>query len=231
MLIDDSRFPVGGYLPQSFIDYPGKIAAVIFTVGCNFRCPFCHNPELVDPESNPLNRLSFREVAQRIMRNSRYLDGVVVTGGEPSIHSALPDVLRYFKSVGLLVKLDTNGSNPGLLEELLRESLLDAVAMDIKAPFTEDRYSELSGVACDPALLCRIRKSYDLLRSAGTLSVTFRSTLVKGLHTEEDIREMNDFLPADRLLQPFRPGRTLGKLAAVPFGSDELLAVGGIAYS
>lgn len=217
--------PVGGYLSQSFIDYPGCIAAVVFTAGCNFRCSYCHNPELVEPERTVVNRrIPFHEVVRLVGRNRSCLDGVVVTGGEPTMHASLPESLRTFRKLGLLVKLDTNGSYPDMLDLLLQERLVDCVALDIKAPLRPRRYEEVAGIPCSEAMMERIGRSCSLLLNSG-IDVVFRSTLLKGIHASEDVEEMAA-LAADRLvLQRFRPERTLRPLAAGAFSDRELHAL------
>ncbi|MDP8306491.1 MAG: anaerobic ribonucleoside-triphosphate reductase activating protein [Candidatus Chlorobium antarcticum] len=218
--------PVGGFLPQSLVDFPGRIAAVVYTSGCNFRCPFCHNPELVLPDefgAPPL--LEFDDVLERITRNRSLLGGVVVTGGEPTIHKSLPDALRMFKGLGLEVKLDTNGSRPEMLEELLEGELVDEVAMDIKAPFELDRYSALSGISCTPVLLGRIRDSILLLLRSG-VKTHFRTTLVGELHSKDDVRIMKELCGGKINFQPYRAGKTL----AMPT-SEQHDSFGQLAFS
>lgn len=128
----------------SLLDYPGKVSAVIWTVGCTLRCPFCYNAELVLPEiGESLPRLPVEEVLAKLRERAGFLDGVVVTGGEPTLHSALPALLREVKRLSLLVKLDTNGTRPEVLRSLVEEGLVDYVAFDVKAPF--GRYGEFTG--------------------------------------------------------------------------------------
>ncbi len=141
-------------LPTTLIDYPGKVAAVCFTTGCNFRCPFCHNCELVLPERiKKLKLIPKNEVLYFLRERRGFLDGLVITGGEPTVQ---PDLFRFIekvKGVGLLVKLDTNGSRPEVLEELFNARLLDYIAMDLKAPAA--RYDEMAGVHVDMAAITR----------------------------------------------------------------------------
>jgi len=228
MLSGGIQLPVGGFLPQSLVDYPGHVAAVIYTSGCNFRCPFCHNPELVLPQqfgAPPL--LAFDEVYDRIARNRKLLGGVVVTGGEPTIHASLPDALRVLRALGLKVKLDTNGSRPEMLELLLGEGLVDEVAMDIKAPLQTDRYRELAGIDCSPTLLARISESVLRLRGSD-VNIRFRSTIVEGLHTRDDIEIMRELLNGTIAFQTYRPGKTLAMPFAGRFGEDDLTALSAV---
>jgi len=152
---------IGGFVPCSLSDFPGCLAAVVFTQGCNWRCPWCHNPDLVYPErfAPPLAEA---EVLARLAARRGKLDGVVVTGGEPTLQPDLADFLRQLKTLGFLVKLDTNGSRPHIVRSLLEAQLVDFVAMDLKAPLA--RYAEAAGVPVDTAAL---EETVALLRAAG----------------------------------------------------------------
>ncbi|MCR4391887.1 MAG: anaerobic ribonucleoside-triphosphate reductase activating protein [Candidatus Acetothermia bacterium] len=169
----------------SLIDYPGKVAAVVWTVGCNLRCPFCYNAELVLPELvRALPKLPPEEVLARLRERTGFLDGLVVTGGEPTLHPDLPDFLREVKALGLKVKLDTNGTHPDVVARLLAEQLVDDVALDVKAPF--ERYGEYivaSGLV--PDATDAVRESIALV-CAHARSYEFRTTVAPGL-TGEDL--------------------------------------------
>lgn len=178
---------IGGLLKFSLIDYPGKVAAVIFTQGCNYRCPFCHNPELVLPERfNP--QINIDDVMAFLMQRRGQLQGIVITGGEPTIHSDLKDFIRRIKDLGFLVKLDTNGTNPQMLREILEEKLVDFVAMDIKSSL--QGYCKATGVSAD--LEC-IKASIALVQSSG-IEHLFRTTVLKGIVAEEDVRQISNLL-------------------------------------
>lgn len=201
---------IGGLQKVSLIDYPGKIAAAIFTQGCNFRCPYCHNPDLVPPESRG-DLFPVAEVLAFLEKRRGRLDGVVLTGGEPTLQPGLPEFLETVRAMGYPVKLDTNGSNPGILEKLLGRGFLDYVAMDLKAP--EGKYGLFSGPAVP---FSRIAKTMNLIRHSG-VPFEFRTTVVPSLLSEEDLLAVTDTLaPADRfVLQRFVPSRTLDpRLAA-----------------
>ena len=186
-------------LETSLIDYPGRVAAVLFTAGCNFRCPFCHNAELVLPEKvSELRLLDPDEVLAFLAERRGFLDGLVVTGGEPTIQDDLDAFLAGVKGLGLLVKLDTNGARPDVLEALLGEKLLDYVAMDVKAPF--GRYPEFAGVEVD---LRAIQESICLIRERAP-DYEFRTTVAPGLRVE-DLRAIAGLLAGAKrwFLQPF----------------------------
>jgi pyruvate formate lyase activating enzyme len=206
---------IGGYLPQSMIDYPGKIAAVLFTQGCNFRCGYCHNPELVLPgyfgpvlDENSI----FNSVRERI----GWLDALVVTGGEPTVHHDLPEFLQRLKAFGLLVKLDTNGSQPEMLKSILDRQLVDYVAMDIKNVPTPEGYSQVIGLDnCNP-LLKNILQSVGLLKQAN-IELEFRTTMLPGIHTQKIIDALEKLTEGYRYtVHPFRQGQNVESMANAP---------------
>ncbi len=178
---------IGGLLKFSLIDYPGKVAAVIFTQGCNYRCPFCHNPELVLPERfNPA--ISVDDVLAFLTLRRGQLQGVVITGGEPTLHPDLKDFIRRIKGLGFLVKLDTNGSRPEVLREILNEELVDLVAMDIKSSL--EGYSKATGVDAD---LGAVRASVTLIKDSGIRHI-FRTTVLRNIVSSQDLEKVRDFL-------------------------------------
>ena len=178
----DDTFRIKGFIRTSFLDWPGKLCSVIFLGGCGFRCPACHNPKLVlEPHSVPDYPL--QEILRYLDARGNWIDGITVTGGEPTGHSSLPNLLKSFRLRELKIKLDTNGSNPRMLEELIDSGLIDAVSMDIKAPLTSEEYSRAAGVPVD---LAAIERSLDVLRNSG-LEVTFRTTAIPGLVEEPQL--------------------------------------------
>lgn len=178
---------VGGFQKFSLIDYPGKICAVIYTRGCNFRCPYCHNPELVYPEQYaPV--IPMEEVMEFLQGRQGLLEAVTITGGEPTLHLDLPDVIRQIKEMGFLLKLDTNGCHPGILKNLVVDKLLDYVAMDIKAPL--EKYSVLSGVAVN---IAGIKESIKYLLR-GEVDYEFRTTVDRSLLDKEDLLKIGDLI-------------------------------------
>jgi len=171
---------IGGLVKTSLIDYPGKVCAVIFTQGCNFRCPYCHNPELVYPDRFR-ETLPPEEVLAFLEKRRGRLEGVVVSGGEPTLQEDLPAFLRLLKSLGYSVKLDTNGSRPDVLRRLAAGQTVDYIAMDIKAPL--DKYGLVSGVSLDPG---GISESIKIIKDSG-IRHEFRTTFDKELLAPRDI--------------------------------------------
>jgi len=211
---------LGGWQRCSLIDFPGKISAILFTEGCSFRCPFCHNPGLVLPGQSKQATLSEKQVFEFLQRRQGKLDGVVVSGGEPTIHADLPEFLRKIKDLGFAVKLDTNGDRPDIVERLLSENLVDYWAMDRKASLP--RYSQVSGIDLKPQT---IEASSSLIMNSG-LPYEFRTTLVRELHPPEEVGLIAEEIKgADRyVLQQFRPLITLDpKLqSASPYNDEEM---------
>lgn len=182
---------IGGLLPFSLLDYPGKIAAVVFSQGCNFRCPYCYNPELVDPgRYSPL--IPQAEVLGFLARRRGELEACVVTGGEPTVQGDLIDFFAQVKKMSYLSKLDTNGYLPEVIEELIKRELLDYVAMDIKAPL--ERYSDIARVPIDTAAIAR---SIELIKNSG-LDYEFRTTLVQGMLSREELLQIADLVRGAR---------------------------------
>ena len=188
---------IGGLQKFSLLDYPGKIAAIVFTKGCNFRCHFCYNPMLVRPERAGRLKNSLLGKQQKdhtlvkedglfdfLAKRKNKLEAVVITGGEPTCQPDLPEFIRKIKNFGYLVKLDTNGTNPGMLKKLIAEKLVDYIAMDIKAP--GDKYEKVVGAKVD---FKKIGKSVRIIRESG-LPHEFRTTVVPGLLEKEDIAEI-----------------------------------------
>ena len=210
-------YPIKGFLETSFSDWPGRVVSVLFLPSCNLRCPFCHNHGLVlQPEK--FDSFPWEVILDGLRRRRGWIDGVCLTGGEPTVHPWLPRLIRELRSnrrltpTGgpLAVKLDTNGTHPETLEELLAEGLIDYVAMDLKAPLRTDRYSALTGVPCGEERIDRIQASIQILL-AGKMDYEFRSTVVPTLLEEEEVYAMAQRIPGARryTLQSFNPRQAL----------------------
>ena len=173
---------ISGIQKLTLLDYPGTVACTLFTAGCNFRCPFCHNAMLVLPEQIEDASLNEDEILGFLKKRQGVLDGVAITGGEPLLHRELPELLGKIKALGYKIKLDTNGSNPELLHSIIENRLVDRVAMDIKnAP---EAYGETVGVT--EVDIAPIAKSKDMLLF-GDIDYEFRTTVVKGIHTRQSL--------------------------------------------
>lgn len=196
---------LGGLQKLTLLDYPGKVAAIIFTVGCNFACGFCHNPELVEMEEKKYQKISEEDVLEFLKSRQGLLEGVVITGGEPSVQPDLPEFAEKIKAMGFLVKVDTNGANPEMIEKMNQEKLVDFWAMDIKAPL--GKYEKITGC---PVNLEALKKSIDLIKSSG-VDYEFRSTLIQGWHSPEDIVAMMRLIEGAKIfvLQKFVPRERL----------------------
>ncbi len=197
--------PVARFLPSSLIEWEGEVAAVACLQGCNLRCPFCHSYKFI-PGGEPEARVDPHEILSHFLSSDGFLDGLVVSGGEPTVHAGLADFLRFFKENGIRVKLDTNGTNPGLLRSLLDEGLADYVAMDVKAPL-DGPYSKAAGREIDPAVL---RESVELLKGAG-VGYEFRTTVVPAFLALEELKLVAEAVSGAEkwFLQQFEPADCL----------------------
>jgi pyruvate formate lyase activating enzyme len=194
---------IKGVLQLSLIDYPGELCSVIFVSGCNFRCPYCQNPDLV-VDSKELPEVPEEEVLSFLASRKGKIDGVCITGGEPTIYKGLPEFCSRIRSLGLLVKVDTNGSEPGMLQKLIDKNLVDFVAMDLKAPLA--RYQEAAGVDADTD---RILESIGILRSS-SIKHEFRVTAVPGIVDRDNIIEIAKLVPGSSFaIQHFVNRKTL----------------------
>jgi pyruvate formate lyase activating enzyme len=212
---------IGGLQKLTLIDYPGRLAATVFLCGCNFRCPFCYSKELVLPEEiKKQPKIPEKDFFDFLKERKGLLEGVVICGGEPTIHRELPDFCERIKRIGYLVKLDTNGSNPEMLKRLINEKLIDYpsgakggderkfidyVAMDIKAP--KEKYSEVTGVKVN---IKKIQESIDILKE-GKVDYEFRTTVVPTILEKKDILKIVQWIkPAKKYyLQNFRAEKTI----------------------
>lgn len=203
---------IAGLVKQSFIDYPDKMACVIFTQGCNFRCGYCHNPSLVLPRLFGQNKLiDETDVLSYLESRKGWLEGVVVTGGEPTIHGDLPVFLRKVKAIGYDIKLDSNGTNPDVIELLLSEKLINFIAMDIKSNPDAESYSAIIGKDATP-IMPNIWRSIKLIQNSG-IGYQFRTTVVPHIHRDGITDDIIRFLGYDSnfLRQEYRDGDTVAK--------------------
>lgn len=209
---------IQGLMKMTLLDYPGKVACTIFTGGCNFRCPFCHNASLVLPEqfNKPLNE---DELFTFLEKRRGLLDGVCMTGGEPLMQEGALDFLKKIKSMGYLVKLDTNGFYPDKLKEILSLGVVDYIAMDIKN--SEEKYAKTCGL--EKINFANIRKSIELLIS-GTTDYEFRTTTVKGLHDEESFKGIANLISGAKnyFIQSFTPSDNMLSDGFSSFSKEEL---------
>ena len=202
-----------GFIDLSLVDWDGKLSSVIFLPNCNFRCPFCHNTTLVlHPERG--ETVPFERVDDYLKKQRGWIDGVCITGGEPTLHSDLPDLCSKLKEMGFLVKIDTNGTNPMMMKKLMEGGLIDYIAMDIKAPLTVEKYSRAAGINAEK-LLGKVKETMRILLES-KMDYEFRTTVVPTLHEEEDMREICDGVRGCRkyVLQKFDV--SLGKTTIDP---------------
>lgn len=179
---------IHGFNKTTLLDYPGRLAATIFLGDCNFRCPFCHNMNLVlNSKEEPY--IEDKEVLEYLDKRKNILEGVCISGGEPTLHLELTDFIREIKKLGLNVKLDSNGYRPEIIMNLKEEGLIDYIAMDIKAP--KDKYCQVAGVKSLD--MDRIQKSIDYIMNNFD-EYEFRTTVVKELHTRDDILNIAEWL-------------------------------------
>jgi len=217
---------IAGLQKLTLLDYPGKIACIVFTQGCNFACGYCHNPEMIPLIQEVKSGVDEKAFFTFLSSRGNLLDGVVISGGEPTLQRDLSVFMQKIKQLGFLVKLDTNGSNPQIVQELFREGLVDYLAMDIKA--TLPKYKDL--VKNDVAE--KISESVRIIMESG-VDYEFRSTIFPSCHSEDDIREMGNLIHGAKnwYLQNFRPLKTLHPSFKnkASFTSDELLHLKNIA--
>lgn len=209
---------INGLNKTTLLDYPEHVAATVFCGGCNFRCPFCHNSDLVLAcESQPV--ISEDEIFDFLNKRKNIISGVCITGGEPTLQADIEKFIRQIKDIGLLVKLDTNGYRPDVIKKLIDGNLLDYIAMDIKSGLTN--YPSASGVS---ALNCeKIKESVDYIMNSG-VQYEFRTTVVKGIHTKEDFVEISKLIKGCSLyfLQNYRDNENVIHPGFSGFSKEEL---------
>lgn len=178
-----------GYQKTTLLDYPGHVAATIFTGGCNFRCPFCHNSDLL---CSPATLISQEEIFAFLEKRKNILSGICITGGEPTLQTDLAEFIEKARTLGYKIKLDTNGYRPEIISNLLNKNLLDYIAMDIKTGYSN--YAKVSGIS--NLNIGTINKSISIIENSG-IDYEFRTTVVKELHTEQDFWEITEMISPD----------------------------------
>jgi pyruvate formate lyase activating enzyme len=195
---------IGGLQKVTLLDYPGKVACAVFLVGCNFRCGFCHNPHLLDSQQTK-ETFSTDEFFDYLVKRQGKITSVCVSGGEPLLNQDIRPFLQKIKDLHYLIKLDTNGSNPALLAELIKDKLVDYIAMDIKASL--DTYSDITGVKIDGE---KIKKTLKIIMDSG-LDYEFRTTVLPKYHNDEEMEKIGQLIFGAKIyyLQNFNNRQTL----------------------
>ncbi|QXM07201.1 anaerobic ribonucleoside-triphosphate reductase activating protein [Crassaminicella indica] len=206
-----------GHEKTSFIDYPDQICTVYFVEGCNFRCSYCHNSHIIKGEGRTISE---EEIFSFLNKRKKFIDAVCISGGEPTLYEETYALIKKIKKEGLLVKLDTNGTNPKMLKQLLEEGLIDYVAMDVKAPLHKYEYVTKTKVNIKD-----IERSIDIIKNSN-IDYEFRTTVCKELLTKEDILEIAEYLKGSKRysIQNFRDGETVleGKNQLHPYDAETL---------
>jgi len=214
-----------GVQKQSLIEYPGRVSAVLFLGRCNFRCVFCHVPHLVLPEKiEKQKEISQKEIFSFLKERKNFLEAIAITGGEPTINKDLPDFIEKIKKLGYLVELETNGTNPKMLEELIGKKLVDYLAMDIKHRLDNfKKYKEITGEILTKKMFENIKKSIKILLS-GKTDYEFRTTIIKEFHKKEDILEICKEIQGAKIyyLQNYQKNDTISGKTFTPFDEEEI---------
>lgn len=205
---------IDGFEKLTLLDYPGLIACIIFTKGCNYNCSFCHNSNLIN---FGFSNISTDEVLNYLEFRRNILEGIVISGGEPTIQKGLKEFIKQIKSLGYKVKLDTNGSNPDVLKKLIDENLIDYVAMDIKSDF--DNYSKVVNCSID---INNVKKSINILKKSN-IDFEFRTTIYKELHNIDILKNILDIVGDNKyFIQNFVQSENVRDKSLNGFSSDEL---------
>lgn len=190
---------IGGLIKFSMIDFPGKVSAILFTRGCNLRCAYCHNPELLEYNSSQPDAITEEELDEFLEKRKGRLDGIVITGGEPTLQPDLAEFCAKLKKIGYLVKLDTNGTNPSVVENLLEKKLVDFIAMDIKAPF-----AKYQAVCQRPVDTEKVKQTMALI-SKYNIPHQYRTTYYKEVLNDQDIQEIQTLVNNTLVVQECLP--------------------------
>lgn len=211
---------ISGMQKLTLLDYPGKTACLLFTQGCNFRCPFCHNKDLL--ESNEKSKIEEKEIFSYLKKRQGLIDGVCISGGEPLLQEDIEEFIRKIKEMGFLVKLDTNGSNPSKLKRLLQQNLIDYIAMDIKNVFL--KYDQTSGIS--KLKIEKIKQSIEIIENS-KIEYEFRTTIVKQFHHLEELEQICKYLgpKVNYYIQNYQDCSTVLKKGLTGFEREELLYI------
>ncbi len=209
---------IGGLQKLTLLDFPGRTACTVFTPGCDFRCPYCHNAALVT-RAQEQETMPQEEFFRFLSKRKGLLDGVAITGGEPTLQPGLEDFIGRVKSEGFLVKLDTNGTRPDVVRRLIDSGLVDYIAMDVKA--APENYDKVTGGRCPD--IGPVRESVSLIME-GRTDYEFRTTLVKGLHTIDDMTGIGPWISGAKryFLQNFKDSGDIISAGWAPFAEEEL---------
>jgi len=220
------KFDVKGLEKLSLVEWSGKMTAIIFTGGCNFACPFCHNPELIKNLSK-IPSFPWEEIEKFLKKKKGWIDTIMITGGEPTLQPDLPKACKIIKKHGYLVGIATNGTNPDMIEKLSKEKLVDRICMDVKN--SEEKYEKTVGNM--EVNMEKIKKSIENIKRGG-IFYEFRTTVVPGLIEEKDIEKIGKLVKGAELfsIQQFRPIKTLDKKyeKITPYSKERLLKMGKI---
>ena len=209
---------IAGFQKLTLLDFPGKVSCILFTQGCNFKCPYCQNSGLIGHENDEL--IDEEEIFSYLNKRKGVIDGVVISGGEPTVQADLVRFIRRVKDLGFLVKLDTNGSNPDILEELLKDNLLDYVAMDIKNPLA--LYKEVAGIS---PKVDKLKRSIELLKNC-SIDHEFRTTIIRNIHDIDKIFEICSYVDGNKMyLQNFEQSENVLGVNLESFSKEELLDI------
>ena len=209
---------ISGFQKLTLLDFPGKVSCIIFTQGCNFKCPYCQNSGLIGHENEYL--IDEEEIFSYLKKRKGILDGIVISGGEPTVQKDLDQFMRKVKELGYLVKLDTNGSNPDLIKKLIEEELVDYIAMDIKNVLSE--YKDVTGVK---VLEEKIKKSIKILKNSN-IDHEFRTTIIKNIHDIDKILKICSYVKDEKMyLQNFEQSENVLDKDLESFSKEELINI------
>lgn len=215
---------IAGLQKQSLIEYPGRISAVIFLAGCNLRCQFCYVPHLVLPdEIKKIKKIPPKTIFSFLRERKKFLEAVVITGGEPTTNKELPDFIKKIKKLDYLVGLETNGTNSKMVKELIGRNLVDYVAMDIKQSLDFEKYNEIVGRVLSKKLFTEIQKSIKILIHS-KVDYEFRTTITKEFHKKEDILAICEEIKGAKIywIQNYQKAKTISGRNFTPFEEEEI---------